>query len=81
MGAYIGKCRNGHAVRATAEQVNQGGGWVSCGCGQQVAPRAIKTTTSTRECNGVCTSATGPNCSCQCRGENHGAAKIYQPNN
>lgn len=79
MSAYIGRCPAGHVVRTTSEQVNSGGGWVACGCGRLTVPSALKAKQTARECNATCTSATGRNCSCSCAGENHGAAKIYQP--
>lgn len=79
MSAYLGRCRAGHIVRTTSDQVNAGGGWVACGCGRLTVPAALNAKHSTRECNATCTSATGRNCSCSCAGENHGAGKIYQP--
>lgn len=80
MSVYIGRCRNGHTVRTTADQVNAGGGWVACGCGLLTVPTTLRTAPSDRECNAICTGATGRDCNCSCNGENHGAGKVYTPN-
>jgi len=76
MSQIIAKCQAGHVVRGTSEDVR--GGWISCGCGHQAVAKWMKVTVVEKDCNGVCVSATGPNCSCSCGGENHGHAKIFK---
>ena len=77
MTQIIAKCKAGHVVRATSEQVV--GGWVKCGCGQSAVAKWMKISLVERECSGVCTAAVGPACSCSCGGANHGHAKIFSP--
>lgn len=72
----IAKCRKGHSVQGTWEDVR--GGWLHCPCGSvgiakglQVIVREEKT------CGGRCTSAFGPSCDCSCGGKNHGADRRF----
>lgn len=78
MSDYIGRCSAGHTVRTTSEDVNRGGGWVSCPCGRLTTPKALKAKAGNRKCNATCTSSTSPNCSCKCAGANHGTGNIYR---
>jgi hypothetical protein len=47
--------------------------YLPCLCGRHVEFKAVVGRHSDKACNDACISATGPNCECQCRGENHGA--------
>ncbi|AYQ98992.1 hypothetical protein PBI_ANJALI_22 [Arthrobacter phage Anjali] len=74
----IGKCPAGHVVRGTSESDNYRGGWIKCGCGRQAIAKFMNVTVKPEKtCNGVCTGATGPSCSCSCGGENHGSGKVF----
>lgn len=71
----IAKCKAGHVVRGTSEDVR--GGWIACGCGAQAVAKWMKVTVNEKTCNGVCMASTGPSCSCSCGGENHGHNKVF----
>lgn len=43
-----------------------------CACGGQCVSARIKGIVSEHVCDARCSSATGPNCECQCGGRNHG---------
>lgn len=64
---YTTRTLNGH------EAVLTGCG----GCDRWVIVRKVrdggKPDSRRHKCNAVCTNATGPNCDCRCRGENHGS--------
>ena len=79
MFCYIAKCKNGHAVLGTGQDVRDGGGWLQCPCGRAAATVAkeIKVVVNDRPCSGVCQGATGPACSCSCGGENHGTGAVF----
>lgn len=48
--------------------------WVPCGDHRCLLRRVTEgTKRSKHACGARCTSATGPNCDCRCRGENHGS--------
>lgn len=70
-GHEIGKCRSCKTV-ICRETIWRSGSNVKCQCGQVVKLRAIFGNTSSKRCDARCTSATGPNCDCQCGGKNHG---------
>lgn len=72
----IGKCRKGHVVRGTSDDVR--GGWISCGCGSDAVAKWMKVTTNEKVCNSVCMGSTGASCSCSCGGENHGTSKTFK---
>lgn len=72
----IGRCRKGHTVHATWADVR--GGWIYCPCGQAAIAKAFRATVSTKTCDGRCTSALGPSCSCECGGRNHGADRLFR---
>jgi uncharacterized membrane protein YraQ (UPF0718 family) len=44
-----------------------------CECGTFVQIVPVKTKISAKKCGAGCTHAAGPNCSCECGGENHGS--------
>lgn len=67
----IGKCGRGHSVSATLEDVCAG--WIACDCGSHAIAKAVKVTFRAIACDGRCTSAMGPSCSCSCGGRNHGS--------
>lgn len=67
----IGRCGRGHSVTATREDVRAG--WISCPCGRAAVARSLKVTMRKMPCDGRCTSAMGPSCSCSCGGRNHGS--------
>ena len=72
----IGKCRNGHTVKAHAEDVRAG--WILCPCGSRAVARFMTVTVvDDMECSAKCTGASGPVCSCSCGGENHGGSRVF----
>jgi len=70
----VGKCRAGHFVQAMWADVR--GGWIECPCGRPAIAKGFHATVSEKTCDGRCTSAMGPSCSCECGGRNHGADKV-----
>lgn len=75
MGQVIAKCSKGHVVRGTWEDVKAG--WIFCGCGRPAVAKGFKPVHSEKKCGAVCQGATGPSCSCECGGENHGQSMIF----
>lgn len=79
---YLGPCptcRQGMAVdRDTAHEAYTRTITATCtGCGAQAVLHALKGIYNGSEpCDGACMSAIGPNCSCSCGGDNHGAGFI-----
>jgi hypothetical protein len=74
MNQIIAKCKSGHVVRGTSDDVY--GGWIKCGCGREAIAKWMTVVVSEKKCGAVCKGATGPSCSCECGGENHGGSKV-----
>lgn len=70
----IAKCSAGHVIRGTWDDVT--GGWAKCACGRQGMAKMLVAKYSEKKCGSVCQGSTGPSCSCECNGENHGGSKV-----
>ena len=70
----IAKCSAGHVIRGTWDDVT--GGWAKCSCGRQGMAKMLVAKLSEKKCGSVCQGSTGPSCSCECAGENHGGSKV-----
>lgn len=68
-------------VRVTDEQARGKSTNFTCPeCGRRgVAERLYAVTNAAEPCDGRCMGATGPSCSCQCGGKNHGGAYSLRP--
>lgn len=69
----FGRCRRGHTVNVDWSEVR--GGWITCNCGSAAMARSLEVKHNDRIiCAEKCMGATGPACSCNCGGRNHGGA-------
>ncbi len=74
---YLGKCGRGHkfAMDIVAHEVNNPDNYY-CPCGAIRTMNRLNGRLSETKCSVRCTSATGPNCECQCAGKAHGSDHI-----
>lgn len=71
---FIGRCKAGHVVLSSEQIV---GGWIQCPCGRPAIAKGFRATYSDKKCDGRCTAAVGPSCSCECGGHNHGSSRRF----
>lgn len=71
---YVIRARDGRLLTTAAMGTDVSLIWVPCGDHRCLLRRVTEgTKKSKHQCGARCTSATGPNCDCKCRGENHGS--------
>lgn len=79
--SVIGKCPrcgSGVAARMTTAELQTVSWQVRCGrCNCRTVMVPVQGSYSTRRCNALCQGATGPVCSCECGGENHGRMFLW----
>jgi hypothetical protein len=70
---YIVRDRGGQIWTTADMGTNPSKVWAKCGDHHVALHRVVEgRKASKHQCGARCTSATGPNCDCRCRGENHG---------